>query len=118
MWVRRPERDARPYTLVPKQETGTGVVFQRGQTGYALPVVATDVTPELQRKQDAMWLALSDQARAHAVSEMCRGGRELALVGIRERNPGASTSLERWLLCELLYGQADAVRFLGPRPAA
>lgn len=72
----------------------------------------------MQRKQDAMWLALSDVQRARAVFEMCKGGRELALLGIRDRNPGASEALQRWLLCELLYGLDDAVRFLGPRPAA
>lgn len=79
-------------------------------------MAARDVSPELQRKHDAMWLSRSTAERAQAVAEMCKAGRELALIGIRQRNPGASVALQRWLLCALLYGEADANRFLGARP--
>jgi hypothetical protein len=81
-------------------------------------MAARDLSPEVQRKHDALWRSRSDAERAQAVGEMCQAGRELALIGIRQRNPAISVALERWLLCELLYGQADAIRFLGSRPNA
>lgn len=56
--------------------------------------------------------------KAALIDGLWRAGRQLAEAGIRSRNPGASAPLVRWLLTELLYGEATAVRLHGARPEA
>lgn len=76
-----------------------------------------DVTPAQQRRHDELARRLTTEQRARLIDDLWRTGRQLAEAGVRDRPPGASEPLVRWLLTELLYGAAVAERLYGPRPA-
>lgn len=76
-----------------------------------------DVTAAQQRRHDELVRRLTPEQRGRLIDDLWRAGRQLAEAGVRDRHPGASEPLVRWLLTELLYGAAVAQRLHGPRPA-
>ena len=75
-----------------------------------------DVTPAQQRLQDERVRQMTTVEKARALDDLCSAVRQLAEVGIRQRQPGASPALVRWLLAAQIYGEAVALRVLGDRP--
>jgi hypothetical protein len=77
-----------------------------------------DVTPSQQARHDELLQRLSEPQRAALVANLWAAGRQLAEAGVRQRNPGASERLVRWLLTSVIYDKATARRLHGERPAA
>ncbi len=75
-----------------------------------------DVTPEQLRRHDELVRRLTDMQKAAIVDDLVESGRQLARLGLEQRNPGATDALIEWLLVEQLYGAAAARRLRGVRP--
>ena len=70
-----------------------------------------DTSPQQRRRYYAYLRTLSVEQRARKVDDLCRTVRELAVEGIRGRDPLASDDEVRRRLAELLYGEAAARLF-------
>jgi hypothetical protein len=77
-----------------------------------------DVTPAQQARHDELMRRLTEPQRAALFANLWAAGRQLAEAGVRQRNPGASEALVRWLLTSVIYDDATARRLHGEKPAA
>ncbi|MFT3713150.1 MAG: hypothetical protein QM817_36305 [Archangium sp.] len=77
-----------------------------------------DVTAQQQAKHDELLRRLSEPQKSALVAGLWKAGRQLAEAGVRQRNPGASEALVRWLLTAVIYDEATARRLHGERPQA
>lgn len=63
-----------------------------------------DTTPDAAERQLAIYRAMPPARRAELALEMSQAARELALTGIRTRNPAYSEAEARFALFRLLLG--------------
>jgi hypothetical protein len=75
-----------------------------------------DTTPDAEPVLIDLLRRASVERRLEMLDEMNRGARELALLGLRARRPGASDPQLRRYLADLLLGPELAARAYGPLP--
>lgn len=75
-----------------------------------------DVPPEVNARYLAGLRRLTPSQKAALLDAMVNDMRALLWAGIAQRNPGATLALQRWLVCEALYGAEYTARVLGPKP--
>jgi hypothetical protein len=74
-----------------------------------------DTSPAQRQAYYGRLRALTVVERAAMLSRLCRGVRTLAEAGIRHAQPGLSDAAVRRELTVRLYGEAVALRLLGPK---
>jgi hypothetical protein len=82
-----------------------------------LPVVMLDTTPSALDRYHELLRAQEPHERLAQAAALTQAVRELAVVGIRQRHPGASDDEVRRRLAVRLYGRDVAERLFGDIPA-
>jgi hypothetical protein len=77
---------------------------------------ARDTSPEAERRYTALLRAQPPHRRLEQAMALTRTVRELAVVGIKQRHPAASSHEIRVRLAVRLYGIAAAERIFGAVP--
>lgn len=77
-----------------------------------------DTSPAQRDAYDARLRALTVQERAAMLTRLWRGVRTLAEAGIRHQHPGITAPEIRRELAVRLYGEAVAMRLLGPKTSS
>ena len=77
-----------------------------------------DTSPAQRDAYYARLRALTVQERAAMLTRLCRGVRTLAEAGIRHQHPGITAPEIRRELAVRLYGEAVAMRLLGPKTSS
>lgn len=75
-----------------------------------------DTTPEIRRRQLAVYAAMSPEQRIEAAIGMSEEVRAIALDGIRSRNASADPAEVRREWLRILYGQHLGDRLADHRP--
>ena len=78
---------------------------------------SADTTADAAAKQLEALRALGVEGRARLTFSLMDDATELALAGIRAREPQVSNERERWLLMAYRYGRELAVEVLGDEPS-
>jgi hypothetical protein len=73
-----------------------------------------DTSQAARRRYYELRRRLTPEERAREAAALSRAARELALAGIRQREPGAPIGVR---LAALLYGEATAARLAGRLPS-
>ena len=93
------------------RHTGTGGTGSA--SGSAVP---TDTSADVLAKQFEVLRAMGLEGRARLTFSLIDNATELALAGIRAREPGLSDQREQWLLMARRYGRDFALSVLGDEP--
>lgn len=75
-----------------------------------------DTTPEVERVLIDLLRRARVERKLEMLDQMNRTARELALMGLRARHPGAPDAQLRRYLADLLLGPELAARAYGPLP--
>jgi hypothetical protein len=76
-----------------------------------------DTASEVERVLIDLLRRASVERKLEMLDQMNRGARELALMGLRARHPGATDARLRRHLADLVLGPELAARAYGPLPA-
>lgn len=76
----------------------------------------SDTHPEAEKVQLEILRAMTSWRRFELLDDLITTGRELALIGLRDRFPKASPAELRRRLATLLLGSALAAKVYGPEP--
>jgi hypothetical protein len=86
-------------------------------TGYARLVLLADTDPEIRRRQLATYRAMSPQQRVDIALRLSEEVREIAMEGIRRRNPASNEAEAHRQWLRLLHGRRMAAILSALLPA-
>lgn len=76
--------------------------------------MTSDTHPQMERLQINLLRQAPPWRKAHMMGQMYQTIKQLALVGLRQRHPGASDEELRRRLADILLGSDLAARVYGP----